>query len=302
VARIRTIKPETFTSESIAALSLAARWTFVGLWTYVDDEGRAKDNSKIIRGAIWPNDEETVSSRDVENQLNELDESDMVCRYTGDDGGKYLHVVNFRKHQVINRASKSRIPPCPFHDAEHTKQVNTLPPQGAATDSSAMPQTETPEDSDMTHVRLSELSVPDLGSRNRDLGSGTGNGHPPDAMTPEPLPRAALAEPPPPKPGFDDFWPLWPRKVKKADAQRAWEKAVGKKHADPVVIVEACAAYAARCGATGQDPNFIPYPATWLNGEQWNDDLDAVMPLRRQNSYQPYQNPTDPGAYSGGIR
>ena len=302
MARIRTIKPETFTSESIAALSLPARWTFVGLWTYVDDSGRAKDNPKIIRGAIWPNDEETVSSRDVETHLNELDESDMVCRYTGHDGGKYLHVVNFKKHQVINRASKSRIPPCPFHDAEHTEQVKPSAPQGDVTDTSVTSQSETLEGSDMTHVRLTESSVPDLGTRNRELGSGTGNGHPAIGVTAEPLPLAPLADPPPPKLVFDDFWQPWPRKVKKPDAQRAWDKAVGKKHIDPTVIVVACRAWAERCEATGQDPNFIPYPATWLNGEQWNDDLDDVMPLHKANGHRPYKNPTDPAAYSGGIR
>lgn len=116
MARIRSIKPETFTSESVSSLSLATRWTFVGLWTHVDDEGRARDNAKIIRGALWPNEDETVSSKDVEGHLCELEDAGMICRYVA-GGVRYLHVVNFLKHQSINRPTPSKLPPCPH--AEH---------------------------------------------------------------------------------------------------------------------------------------------------------------------------------------
>jgi hypothetical protein len=112
MARIRSIKPETFTSETVSSLSLAARWTFVGLWTHVDDEGRVRDNAKIIRGALWPNEDETVSSKDVEGHLGELEDAEMICRYIA-NGVRYLHVVNFLKHQSINRPTPSKLPPCP---------------------------------------------------------------------------------------------------------------------------------------------------------------------------------------------
>jgi hypothetical protein len=112
VARIRTIKPETFTSETISSLTLAARWTFVGLWTHVDDEGRTRDNARIIRGALWPNEDETVSSKHVESHLVELEDAEMICRYEV-DGGRYFHVVNFHRHQKISHPTPSKLPPCP---------------------------------------------------------------------------------------------------------------------------------------------------------------------------------------------
>ena len=54
MARIRSIKPEFFTSEAIAALQLSARLTFIGLWTYADDNGVGIYNELLITAAIWP--------------------------------------------------------------------------------------------------------------------------------------------------------------------------------------------------------------------------------------------------------
>ena len=129
---------------------------------------------------------------------------------------------------------------------------------------------------------------------------GKGSNSSPSA--PPPLPLALLAEA---APSFDDFWTHWPRKTGKPTAAKAFANAVRKKRADPEAIVAACQAYAERCRQVDRDPNFIPYASTWLNGERWNDDLDAVMPLGRPaspNGYTPYRNPTDPNAYSGEIR
>lgn len=41
MAKIRSIKPDFFTSEDVSALPLRARLTWIGLWTHCDDHGRA---------------------------------------------------------------------------------------------------------------------------------------------------------------------------------------------------------------------------------------------------------------------
>ena len=175
MARIRTIKPETFTSESIAALTLPARWTFVGLWTFVDDKGRSPDNAKILRGAIWPNDEDTVSSRHVERHLDELESHDMVCRYES-GGRRYLHVVNFEKHQRINRPTESKLPPCDFHDLggwrEALGELREVSPQGP--DSSSTPHSQLSEGSG--NVSSGTNSTNSRASDGRLTPSGTSEG------------------------------------------------------------------------------------------------------------------------------
>jgi len=66
---------------------------------------------------------------------------------------------------------------------------------------------------------------------------------------------------------FEKFWEVFPKKVDKGAARRAWRAAL--KKADPELIIEKAKAYA-------DDPNlpdkrFIKYPGSWLNAEAWNN-------------------------------
>ena len=64
---------------------------------------------------------------------------------------------------------------------------------------------------------------------------------------------------------FDQFWDLYPRKVGKGAARKAWLKALAKT--DPTTILDSL---------KGQhwpaDVQFLPHPATWLNQERWTDE------------------------------
>lgn len=67
---------------------------------------------------------------------------------------------------------------------------------------------------------------------------------------------------------FEEFYSLYPRKVGKATARKAFEKALANN--DVEVIFDGVRRLV-------EDPNlpdtqFIPYPATWLNREGWNDE------------------------------
>lgn len=67
---------------------------------------------------------------------------------------------------------------------------------------------------------------------------------------------------------FDEFWQAYPRKVGKAAAKKALEMV--SRETSVALILEAVRAMAA-------DPNlppkaYIPYPATWLNRQGWEDE------------------------------
>lgn len=67
---------------------------------------------------------------------------------------------------------------------------------------------------------------------------------------------------------FDDFWFIYPRKVGRGAALKAFNKAADG--IDAGLIVQGAARLAA-------DPNlpatqYVPYPATWINREGWNDE------------------------------
>jgi hypothetical protein len=66
---------------------------------------------------------------------------------------------------------------------------------------------------------------------------------------------------------FDSFWNLYPKKVDKGAALRAFRRAI--KDVDPALVIAGAKAYA-------EDPNlpdkqFVKNPATWLNAEAWNN-------------------------------
>jgi len=66
---------------------------------------------------------------------------------------------------------------------------------------------------------------------------------------------------------FDAFWSLWPRKEGKADASKAWAKAVRK--IDATLLLELARKYVEHPNRPAKQ--FVPHGATWLNGERWND-------------------------------
>nr|WP_223832906.1 hypothetical protein [Streptomyces venezuelae] len=116
MARIRTIKPEAFVSESLAVVTLTAERTFFGMLTQADDQGRHRDHAAIIAGQLWVLRPDHTPA-DVEDDLAQLADAGLICRYQGPDHKRYLHIVTWREHQKINRPSKSRLPGCPHHDS-----------------------------------------------------------------------------------------------------------------------------------------------------------------------------------------
>lgn len=116
MSRIRTIKPELFFSESLSRVSLTAERTFLGLFSVADDRGRFRDDARIIYGRLWVTRTEQTPAG-VEDDLRQLETEGLICRYTGCDGKRYLHIVTWDKHQKISHPTPSRLPACPEHQA-----------------------------------------------------------------------------------------------------------------------------------------------------------------------------------------
>src|SRR6185312_4646746 len=110
MARIRSIKPEFFTSETIAALPLSARLTFIGLWTYVDDNGVGLDNELLVTAAIWPLERDNLETlARTREDLATLSRDGLVSRYQ-DSRKRYLFVTGWDEHQKVDHPRKPRYP------------------------------------------------------------------------------------------------------------------------------------------------------------------------------------------------
>ena len=103
MARIRTIKPDFFTSEDICALSPLARLLYIGTWLEADREGRLAWKPTTLKMRYLPSDQ-----CDVLGVASELLTRGLVVLY----GNGCAYIPKFSEHQVINpRESKSKIPP-----------------------------------------------------------------------------------------------------------------------------------------------------------------------------------------------
>ena len=97
----------------------------------------------------------------------------------------------------------------------------------------------------------------------------------------EPTPTPPAADEPA---TFPDWWVLYPRHVKRKDAEKAWGRLDDEQR------------LAALVGAANQRPmwnwqasqredwlDFIPYPATWIRAEQWEDEIPERFRSRTGN-------------------
>lgn len=105
MARIRTIKPEFFTSEDIVSLSPMARILYIALWCEADREGRLVWKPLTFKLRYLPADD-----CDIKALCNEIVERGLVRLY----GEGYAVIPAFGAHQHINpRESASKLPdPC----------------------------------------------------------------------------------------------------------------------------------------------------------------------------------------------
>ncbi|MFW0776332.1 MAG: hypothetical protein ACN2B6_01250 [Rickettsiales bacterium] len=101
MARIRTVKPEFFTSESVCSVSPLARLLFIGLWCEADREGRLKWKPKTLKIRYLP-----VDNCHISEVAGELIEEKMIIIYTVDDV-EYCEIPAFKSHQVINNREKA---------------------------------------------------------------------------------------------------------------------------------------------------------------------------------------------------
>lgn len=104
MARIRTIKPDFWTDETLGECSPSARLLFIGTWNFADDHGNLERSAKQLRAQVFPYD-----LVDAEPLVQELLNAGLLVEYEA-DGKKYLHIKGFSAHQKIENRSKPRHP------------------------------------------------------------------------------------------------------------------------------------------------------------------------------------------------
>jgi len=71
---------------------------------------------------------------------------------------------------------------------------------------------------------------------------------------------------------FGSFWNAYPRKTAKQAAQKAWDK-LKPDDALLAIMLSAIDTQKKSAAWTKDGGQFIPHPATWLNGRRWEDEV-----------------------------
>ena len=125
MSRIRTIKPEFWTSAQVVECSPNARLMFIGMWNFCDDLGRHSYSPKQIKMEVFAGD--NFSSENIQGMLDELIANGLLTSYTVDD--KPILQVTGWHHQKIDHPQKPKLPG-PFDDnSENVRR--TLAPESS---------------------------------------------------------------------------------------------------------------------------------------------------------------------------
>jgi hypothetical protein len=76
--------------------------------------------------------------------------------------------------------------------------------------------------------------------------------------------------------GFDEFWKVYPKKVAKGDARKAWTQTSKLR---PPIDKILKSVYAARASKQWMkdEGEYIPHPSTWLRQERWDDEHEVDL-------------------------
>lgn len=102
MARIRTIKPEFWTSEQVMECSPTSRLLFIGMWNFCDDYGNHVASARTLKAEVFPGDDIPIS--DIQSCVDQLIENGLLVGYTA-DGKEYWHVTGWR-HQKIEKPNQ----------------------------------------------------------------------------------------------------------------------------------------------------------------------------------------------------
>lgn len=245
--RIRNIKPEFWRSDDITALPMDLRLLFIGIWSYVDDNGVGINDARRITADLFALEPDQNGTREwVAQGLRRLSEASLLRLFEA-DCRSYLHVTSWKKHQRVGNPNPPRYPLPQPADAEPPTSGNVAPTQPLRKRSRPAPK---------------PLRPGTGGQGNRGTEEQRAKRATSAASQPEGDPR------------FAEFWQAYPRKVERRAAERAWRAAI-KRKVDPELMISSAKIYAQKI--TGTEPRFVKHASSWLNAGAYEDFTQGAV-------------------------
>jgi hypothetical protein len=97
--------------------------------------------------------------------------------------------------------------------------------------------------------------------------------------------------------GFEEFWAEYPKKKGKVEALKSWMRIKPNEKLRKIIIGAVVIAKSQDFDWIREGGKFIPYPATYLNGERWNDEI-TKSPTPAANRKPSFKQPAERPDYS----
>lgn len=104
--RIRSVKPGFWKSENLSSICPFSRLAAIALLNFADDKGYFVCNHLVIRGELFPFEEDSTN---VRRAIEDLSRIGFISVGKADNGKTYGHIVNFTDHQRVDRPQASEI-------------------------------------------------------------------------------------------------------------------------------------------------------------------------------------------------
>jgi hypothetical protein len=251
--RIRTLKPEWIEDSKMLKASPPARVLSIAMLLMADDHGRGVGDPEIIVPRIFPR-----HSREGLEGYQELLDLGFFITYEI-RGQTYFAIVNWQKHQRIDRPGKPRVPPPTEVSFEQPSKPGYDNPRENSRESREFSSPDHDHDLDLDLDHDHELST-----RVRAL------------CATDPKPESKPKRKSKPKPAvksefdFEPVWALYPRKQSKQRGLLAAAKHV-RTEADYAALLKAVEAMASAW--EGHDTTYCPHFSTFVNQRRWEEDL-----------------------------
>jgi len=122
MSRIRTIKPEFWTSGQVMACSPQARLLFIGLWNFCDDHGVHPASLMRLKAKVFPGD--SFTTENISQWITELIHNKLIYGYVV-DGQSYWIVTGWGKHQRIDKPTYRH--PLPLPELKDARNLTSFP-------------------------------------------------------------------------------------------------------------------------------------------------------------------------------
>lgn len=124
MSKIRTVKPEFWSSEQVVRCSTNARLLFIGLWNFCDDAGIHPASLMRLKMEVFPGD--AYTSDDIKNWIDELLDANLLQSYEVENK-PYWQVIGWHHQRIDRPYYKYPKPNVETTMEQRTNSVSTTP-------------------------------------------------------------------------------------------------------------------------------------------------------------------------------